>query len=210
MLTGQSAAMTARIDQVRQATRPPPLPQRLRSDQSVRQSSWREALLGDDFQIIPEFTLSAAQAAEWANALVPSTAASCSTYLKNTLRQIDFPVDEWLYSAARVRPMMHSWEAVLMCDAAFGVTPPQLIPIQLPFVCQRSLAGVAVSRRLHDRQRPPALHVRLFRGVRSKCATVRITARRVDGGHSQSLSAKPRLPSTTTVLTTSRRNRCCW
>ena len=30
--------------------------------------------------------------------------------------------------------MMHSWESALMFDAAFGITPPQLIPIQLPFV----------------------------------------------------------------------------
>ena len=38
-------------------------------------------------------------------------------YLKND-QKIDFPVDEWLYGAARVRPMLHSWESALMFDAA--------------------------------------------------------------------------------------------
>ena len=37
-----------------------------------------KALLGDDFQIVPEFTVSAAQGAEWANAVNASNSANCS------------------------------------------------------------------------------------------------------------------------------------
>jgi hypothetical protein len=91
-----------------------------------------KALLGDDFQIIPEFTVSAAQGAEWANAISASTSGDLFTYLKTTLK-IDFPVDEWLYGAARVRQPLRYWESALMLASAFGLTPPTLTPIQLPF-----------------------------------------------------------------------------
>src|SRR5262249_39862623 len=89
-------------------------------------------LLGDDFQMIPEFSLSAGQGGEWANAYAASNAGNLFTYLKGTLN-VDFPIDEWLYGAARVRPAMHSWEAMVMLASAFGLTPPLLVPIQLPF-----------------------------------------------------------------------------
>ncbi len=92
-------------------------------------------LLGDDFQIVPEFTLSTAQGGEWANSLAAS--ASLLDYARNTLK-IDFPVDEWMYGAARVRPMLHSWESALMLETVFGVTPPALTPIQLPFAANDS------------------------------------------------------------------------
>jgi hypothetical protein len=88
-------------------------------------------LLGDDFQIVPEFTVSSAQGAEWANAMAASTSGDLFLYLKNTLK-IDFPVDEWFYGAARVRPMLHSWETALLLQDAFGVTQQALTPIQLP------------------------------------------------------------------------------
>ena len=46
----------------------------------------RKALLGDDFQIVPEFTVSAAQGAEWANAVNASNSGDLFTYLKTTLQ----------------------------------------------------------------------------------------------------------------------------
>ncbi|MDB6107630.1 MAG: hypothetical protein JWO52_7629, partial [Gammaproteobacteria bacterium] len=91
-----------------------------------------KALLGDDFQIIPEFTLSAAQGAEWLNAINASNSGDLFTYLKTTL-QIDFPIDEWFHGAARVRQPLRYWEAALMLASAFDLTPPALTPIQLPF-----------------------------------------------------------------------------
>ena len=36
-----------------------------------------QALLGDDFRLVPEFALSPAQGDEWANAVAASTAARC-------------------------------------------------------------------------------------------------------------------------------------
>ena len=91
-----------------------------------------KALMGDDFQIIPEFTVSAAQGAEWANAIKASNSGDLFTYLKTTLN-IDFPVDEWFYATARVREPLRSWESALMLASAFGLNPPTLTPIQLPF-----------------------------------------------------------------------------
>ena len=89
-------------------------------------------LLGDDFQIVPEFTVPAAQGAEWANALAASNSGGLLAHLEGTLH-VDFPVDEWLYGVARVRSTAHSWEATTMLGAAFGLAPQTLTPIQLPF-----------------------------------------------------------------------------
>src|SRR5207253_1798040 len=72
------------------------------SDKVAALSAAAKALLGDDFQIIPEFTVSAAQGTEWGNAINASTSGDLFTYAKTTLK-IDFPVDEWFYGAARVR-----------------------------------------------------------------------------------------------------------
>jgi hypothetical protein len=102
------------------------------SDQVAALSAAAKALLGDDFKIIPEFTISAAQGAEWANAINASNSGDLFTYLKTTLK-IDFPVEEWFYGAARVRQPLRYWESALMLASAFSLTPPALTPIQLPF-----------------------------------------------------------------------------
>ncbi len=136
ILSGQSAAITNRVKEVQDqlaiaasATSP--------ADrvQAVRTASKR--LLGDDFQIVPEFTLSAAQGGEWANAIAASTSSNLFNYLKNTLK-VDFPVDEWLYGAARVRPALHNWESTIMLQAAFNVPTPEITPIQLPYAANDS------------------------------------------------------------------------
>jgi hypothetical protein len=102
------------------------------TDQVTALTAAAKALLGDDFQIIPEFTVSAAQGTEWANAINASTSGDLFTYLKTT-QKIDFPVDEWFYGAARVRQPLRYWESALMIASAFGLAPPSLTPIQLPF-----------------------------------------------------------------------------
>jgi hypothetical protein len=88
------------------------------------------ALLGEDFQLVPEFALAPAQADELANAVAAS--GSLLDFLTTTAK-IDFPVDEWLYGAARVRPMLHAWETTIMLAEAFDRPGPALTPIQLPF-----------------------------------------------------------------------------
>ena len=102
------------------------------TDQVAALTAAAKALLGDDFKIIPEFTVSAAQGSEWANALTASTSGALFTYLTTTLK-IDFPVDEWFYGAARVRPALRSWESALMLASAFGLTPPAITPVQFPY-----------------------------------------------------------------------------
>jgi hypothetical protein len=102
------------------------------TDQVAALTAAAKALLGDDFLLVPEFTVSAAQGAEWANAINASTSGELFTYLKTALK-IDFPVDEWFYGAARVRQPLRYWESALMLASAFGLTPPPLTPIQLPF-----------------------------------------------------------------------------
>jgi hypothetical protein len=88
------------------------------------------ALLGDDFQLFPEFELSQAQADEWANAVAATD--SLLDFLTATAN-VDFPIDEWLYGAARVRPMLRAWESTVMLAGAFERGEPALVPIQLPF-----------------------------------------------------------------------------
>ncbi len=90
-----------------------------------------KALLGPDFVLIPEFTLGTDQGVEWENAFAAS--GSLLDYLTGTLK-VDFPVDEWLYGAARVREKLHHWERTLMLAEGFGTTPPALTPVQLPYL----------------------------------------------------------------------------
>jgi hypothetical protein len=99
------------------------------------------ALFGEEFRIVPEFTLSTAQADEWANAMGASTSGALLAHLVTDLG-IDFPVDEWLYGAARVRPVLHAWETSVMLAGAFGRPEPGLVPIQLPYEAAASWAAM--------------------------------------------------------------------
>ena len=74
-----------------------------------------QALLGDDFRIVPEFALAPAQADEWANAVAAVDRRHAARRISPTTAGIDFPVDEWLTGVARVRPMLHAFETA---DAA--------------------------------------------------------------------------------------------
>ena len=97
------------------------------------------ALLGPQFVIVPEFTLGARQATEWANAVGAS--GSLLTYLTATAK-LDFPVAEWLCGAARVRPMLHAWESAVALGEAFGRSEPELVPAQFPFAAGDSWAAL--------------------------------------------------------------------
>jgi hypothetical protein len=91
-----------------------------------------KAMLGEDFYLVPEFSLSTAQGQEWANAYGVSTGGQLLSYLQSTLSR-DFPVDEWMYGVARVRPMMRAWESLVMLTDVFQVTVPALTPVQFPY-----------------------------------------------------------------------------
>ncbi|MGH9494855.1 MAG: hypothetical protein ACRD3B_07655, partial [Candidatus Sulfotelmatobacter sp.] len=102
------------------------------ADQVQALEAAAKALLGSDFRIYPEFSLSALQSGEWTNALAAATGGTLLQYLTTTA-QIEFPVDEWLYGVARIRPNMRTWEQLLMLTGAFATNVPTLIPIQFPF-----------------------------------------------------------------------------
>jgi len=91
-----------------------------------------QALLGEDFRLIPEFSLPPAQADEWQLAYDTSRAGDLLDHLA-TATPIDFPVDEWLYGVARVREPLRHLEQVLMLAGAFDRAEPELTPIQLPY-----------------------------------------------------------------------------
>ncbi|MEP0914103.1 hypothetical protein NDI45_24660 [Leptolyngbya sp. GB1-A1] len=98
-----------------------------------RESAFTEAahlLLGDDFQVVPEFQLGSAQADELQKAYTDKN--TLLTYLTATLN-LEFPVDEWLYGVARVRSMMQHWETATMLSEAFVNRELLLHPLQLPY-----------------------------------------------------------------------------
>ena len=91
-----------------------------------------KALFGEEFQLIPEFELTPDRGDEWGKSWNDSKNGILTNYLTGTVG-IDFPIDDWLYGAARVREKMHHWENLVMLTGAFGRTEPELQPIQLPY-----------------------------------------------------------------------------
>ncbi len=91
-----------------------------------------KALLGDDFQIVPEFSLTAEQGDEWEKALNASGGGDLLKYLTDPPIEMPFPVDHWFYGVARVRPKMASLEKLTMLADALSQHDLPLDPIQLP------------------------------------------------------------------------------
>jgi hypothetical protein len=88
------------------------------------------SVFGDEFILVPSFTLPANQASEWNNAYM--NRATLLDYQKTDLKN-DFPVDDWLYGTARVREKMRHVENVLFLTEALDTKAPQLEPVQFPF-----------------------------------------------------------------------------
>jgi sulfur relay (sulfurtransferase) DsrC/TusE family protein len=89
-----------------------------------------QTLLGEDFRIVPEFTLAPEQADEIHNTYHGKD--QLLRYLTNKM-EIDFPVDDWLHGIARVQEKMHHWENITLLAGTFGKDEPELHPMQLPF-----------------------------------------------------------------------------
>ncbi len=87
-------------------------------------------VFGDEFVLVPSFTMPENQAEEWAKAYTDR--AQLLNYQKTTLNN-DFPVDDWLYGTARVREKMHHLENLTFLAPAFGKTAPELRPVQFPY-----------------------------------------------------------------------------
>jgi hypothetical protein len=96
-------------------------------------------LLGQEFVILPEFGLPAEQGAEWQNAW--DNKDQLLQYLKND-EAIDFPIDDWLYGAARVREKLHHLESATMLSNALKDKDLELQPLQFPFRDNDSWLGL--------------------------------------------------------------------
>ena len=87
---------------------------------------------GEDFKMIPSFSLPERQASEWANSYNDSD--QLLDYQKNISEvKSDFPVDEWVYSLARVREKVREWEKLILVSEALSEQQLELKPIQLPY-----------------------------------------------------------------------------
>ncbi len=87
-------------------------------------------VFGDEFVLVPSFTLPENQAEEWSKAYAGR--AQLLNY-QQTILNNDFPVDDWLYGTARVREKMHHFENLTFLATAFGKTAPELRPVQFPY-----------------------------------------------------------------------------
>jgi hypothetical protein len=86
-------------------------------------------VFGDDIQVIPRFRLDAQRGLEIKNCLADS--AVLLTDLVASGRR--FPIDDWLYGVARVRPKLTAWENVALLADAFLASTLDLTPLQLPY-----------------------------------------------------------------------------
>ncbi|HEY6793075.1 MAG TPA: hypothetical protein VI248_00155 [Kineosporiaceae bacterium] len=93
-----------------------------------------KAMFGEDFVVVPEFTVGAATGAQWQNTVNAGTDTGLLKYATQTAK-IPAPVEEWLYGVARVRPQMRAWEALTaFTDALLGPDHvPELLPAQFPY-----------------------------------------------------------------------------
>ncbi len=90
-------------------------------------------IFGEEFQIVPEFTLPDAQGAEWRAAWGPGATAN-RTILDHQITTLGrpFPVDDFLISVARVREKVGCFEAVARYAEAFATSVPEFQPLQFP------------------------------------------------------------------------------
>lgn len=88
-------------------------------------------LFGDDFKVIPQFEVPEKTGAMWLKSYHNTN--QLLSYLKNDLHR-DFPVDEWVYSLARVKEKVRDWENSIQLIEIFDETrpAPELRPVQFP------------------------------------------------------------------------------
>jgi hypothetical protein len=96
----------------------------------IRFGDAAKILFGEDFKIIPEFKLGIEQGGEIQNSI--NDTDQLLDYQK-TERDLDFPVDNWLYSVARVREKMENWENLTILSEGLINNALDLTPIQLPY-----------------------------------------------------------------------------
>ena len=90
-------------------------------------------MLGQDFQIVPDFSMPQPQATEWSSAWGPGASADNSIldHLRTDLGR-RFPVDDWFVGVARVREKMRDLETAGHLMSAFSGAEAPLQPLQFP------------------------------------------------------------------------------
>jgi hypothetical protein len=86
------------------------------------------AFLGEDFVLLPRFTLTDVTDITKADA----NRSQLLTYARDTMK-VPLPVEEWLHGVSLVRPNMHVFNTVLMLSQTFNLDEPECSPLQLPF-----------------------------------------------------------------------------
>jgi hypothetical protein len=136
-----------------------------------------KAMLGEDFVIVPAFTLAAAQGDELDNALTASRSGELFTHLTTAPAPgveplEDFPVDTWLYGIARVRDKMRAWEQTMVLAGSLGRPEPALDALQLPFTPGDRWLGLefpAATKLDHDRLLYTACFAQPFAKAAPQC-----------------------------------------
>jgi hypothetical protein len=104
-------------------------------------------MFGDDFRIVPEFTLAPAQSAEWQNSY--DDRAQLLSYQTGTLAE-DFPVDNWLYGVARVRDKIGQVEKAVLFAESLASKTLALEPVQLPYRSKDSWLALEFPQKTAD------------------------------------------------------------
>lgn len=128
-------------------------------------------VFGDEFVMVPSFTVPERQADEWTNAY--DGRASLLDYQKTVLNN-DFSVDDWLSGAARVRAKLYHVENLIFLTEAFGTTAPDLRPIQLPFSADAPWMALQFPAEARARLEKELLlytahYVQNFNGAQAQC-----------------------------------------
>ncbi|HEY7099775.1 MAG TPA: hypothetical protein VH437_23835 [Terriglobales bacterium] len=102
------------------ATKPP--------QQLTQLTAMTRAFLGEDFVLMPQFTLSNPADVSLADADRDRLLQYALTTMK-----VPLPVEEWLHGVSLVRRNMHTFATVLMLGETFNQTPQPCRPLQLPY-----------------------------------------------------------------------------
>ena len=110
-----------------------------------------KVLLGEEFQLIPEFGLASELADEWSNAWGDGDTASRDIlgYLENE-QSVRFPMDDWLYGISRVREKMHHLENCMLLTEALTGEEIDLQPLQFPYHANDTWLGLDFPEQTND------------------------------------------------------------
>lgn len=101
----------------------------------------QQAMLGQDFILLPEFQLSGAILDEWRNAWADRSAIL--DHLTAPADGTPFPVEDWLSGVARVRERMHHLESAgMLVSAMGGAGSVDLASVQFPYAANDVWLGL--------------------------------------------------------------------